>query len=109
MELLFVVLGGAILGLAARYSLPRRHDVRHAPSCPRSAPASPPSSGSALTWLGWAWDGGWIWVVSFVAAGLAAVASAWFIGPRRERSDAALFERLAAGARAAPDATASGG
>ena len=25
MELLFVVLGGAILGLAARYSLPRRH------------------------------------------------------------------------------------
>lgn len=94
MELLFVVLGGAILGVAARYSLPRRHTY---------GSALVPSIGAgvaavvwvALTWLGWSWDGTWIWVVSLVVAGVAAAASALLIGPRREHADAALFERLA--------------
>ena len=94
MELLFVVLGGAILGLAARYSLPRRHAYGSA-VVPAIGAGVAAVVWVALTWLGWAWDGGWIWVVSFVAAGLASVATAWFIGPRRERGDAALFERLA--------------
>ena len=94
MELLFVVLGGAILGLAARYSLPRRQTYGSA-LVPAIGAGVAAVVWVALTWLGWAWDGGWIWVVSFVVAGLAAAASAWFIGPRRERSDAALFERLA--------------
>jgi hypothetical protein len=94
MELLFVVLGGAILGLAARYSLPRRHTYGSA-LVPAVGAGVAAVVWVALTWLGWAWDGAWIWVVSFVAAGLASVATAWLIGPRRERSDAALFERLA--------------
>ena len=94
MELLFVVLGGAILGLAARYSLPRRHTYGSA-LVPAIGAGVAALVWVALTWLGWAWDGGWIWVVSFVAAGLASVATAWLIGPRRERGDAALFERLA--------------
>ena len=98
-----MVLGGAILGLAARYALPRRQTY----GC-----ALVPAIGAGvaavvwvgLTWLGWAWDGGWIWVVSLVAAGLASAASVLVIGPRREHGDAELFERLArpgAGARRA--------
>jgi len=68
MELLFVVLGGAILGLAARYSLPRRHTYGSA-LVPAVGAGVAAVVWVALTWLGWAWDGGWIWVVSLVAAG----------------------------------------
>lgn len=94
MELLFVVLGGAILGLAARYSLPRRHTYGTA-LVPAIGAGVAAIVWVALTWLGWPWDGTWIWVVSLVVSGLAAVASAFLIGQRRERDDAALFERLA--------------
>jgi hypothetical protein len=103
MELLFVVLGGAILGLAARYALPRRHTYGSA-LVPAIGAGVAAVVWVGLTWLGWAWDGGWIWVVSLVAAGLASAASVLVIGPRRERGDAELFERLArpgAGARRA--------
>lgn len=103
MELLFVVLGGAILGVAARYSLPRRHT--HGSTLVPSVGAGVAAVvWVALTWLGWPWDGTWIWVVSLVVAGVAAMASALLIGPRRERADAALFERLARPGAAARNA-----
>jgi hypothetical protein len=94
MELLFVTLGGAILGLAARYSIPRRrtHGVVLVPAVGAAAAAV---VWVALTWLGLAWDGGWIWVISLVAAGAAAAGVALFVGPRRERNDAESFARLA--------------
>ena len=94
MELLFVVLGGAILGLAARYLLPLRntHGVLLVPSIGAGVAAV---VWVVLTWFGLAWGAGWIWVVSLVVAGLAAAATSYLIGPRRERADAALFERLA--------------
>ncbi|WP_136707924.1 hypothetical protein [Agromyces sp. H66] len=94
MELMFVALGGAILGLAARYALPRRHTYGSA-LVPAIGTAVAAVVWVGLTWLGLPWDGGWIWVASLVAAGLAAVAAVLVIGPRRERGDAALFERLA--------------
>ena len=94
MELLFVTLGGAILGIGARYALPGRH-THGVALVPAIGAAVAAIVWVGLTWLGWAWDGGWIWVVSLVAAGLVAAASAFLIGPRREQADAALFERLA--------------
>lgn len=103
MELLFVVLGGAILGLAARYLLPLRH-THGVLLIPAIGAGTAAIVWVALTWLGWAWDGGWIWVVSLVLAGLAAAASAYLIGPKRERADAERFERLSrpgAGSRTA--------
>lgn len=100
MELLFVTLGGAILGLAARYALPRRQTYGTV-VVPAIGAGVAAVVWVGLTWLGWAWDGGWIWVVSLVLAGVAAVASALLIGPRRERSDTALFERLSRPATAA--------
>ena len=98
-----MVLGGAILGLAARYALPRRHTYGSA-LVPAIGAGVAAVVWVGLTWLGWAWDGGWIWVVSLVSAGLASAASVLVIGPRREHGDAELFERLArpgAGARRA--------
>ncbi|WP_216841834.1 hypothetical protein [Acidovorax sp. SLBN-42] len=94
MELLFVALGGAILGLAARYALPRRHTYGSA-LVPAIGTGVAAVVWVALTWLGWPWDGGWIWVVSLVAAGVASAAFVLLIAPRREHADAALFERLA--------------
>jgi hypothetical protein len=94
MELMFVVLGGAILGLVARYSLPRRHTYGTV-LVPAVGAGVAAIVWVVLTWLGWPWDGGWIWVASLVAAGAASAASALLIGPRREHADSALFERLA--------------
>ncbi|UOE45602.1 hypothetical protein [Agromyces larvae] len=93
MELLFVTLGGAILGLAARYGLPRRqtHGTVLVPAIGAGVAAV---VWVALTWFGWPWDGGWIWVVSLVAAGAVSALAALLIGPRREQADAELFERL---------------
>jgi hypothetical protein len=99
MELLFVTLGGAILGLAARYALPRRQTYGTV-LVPAVGAGVAAIVWVGLTWLGWAWDGGWIWVVSLVVAALASAATALVIGPRRERADAALFERLASPATA---------
>lgn len=94
MELLFITLGGALLGIAARYLVPRRsmHGVALVPAVGAGAAAV---AWVALTWLGLAWDGGWIWVISLVVSGLAAAAVAMAIGPRRERADAEAFTRLA--------------
>jgi hypothetical protein len=94
MELLFVTLGGALLGLGARYSIPRRgmHGVLVVPAVGAATAAV---VWVALTWLGMAWDGGWIWVISLVASGLAAAGVAMLLGPRRERDDAETFARLA--------------
>ena len=94
MELLFVTLGGAILGAIARYSLPRRHFYGTV-LVPAVGAAVAAVVWTALTWLGWAWDGGWIGAVSLVVAGLACIATPLVIGPRRERADAARFEQLA--------------
>lgn len=93
MELLFVTLGGAILGVAAHFAFPLRK-LRGVVLVPAIGAGVAAVVWVALTWLGWAWDGGWIWVVSLVAAGLASAASAWFIGPGRQKADTARFERL---------------
>ncbi|MGR2751338.1 hypothetical protein [Agromyces arachidis] len=94
MELLFVTIGGALLGLAARYAVPRRtmHGVVVVPAIGAAVAAV---VWVASTWIGLAWDGGWIWVISLVAAGLASFAAAMVLGPRRERHDAELFAHLA--------------
>lgn len=94
MELLFVALGGAILGLAARYLLPRRH-THGVILVPAVGTAVAAVVWVGLTWLGWTWDGGWIWLVSLAASGAASAATAWFVGRAREHADAELFERLA--------------
>jgi hypothetical protein len=93
MELLFVALGGALLGLAARYALPRR--LTHGSVL---IPAVGTGVASlvwvALTWLGWAWDGGWIWWVSFTVAAIASVVVDVFVGRRREAADLAMLHTI---------------
>jgi peptidoglycan/LPS O-acetylase OafA/YrhL len=93
MELLFVTLGGAILGLAARYALPKR-DTHGALLVPASGAIVASVVWAALTWVGWKFDGGWIWVLSLVAAGVVAVLASALLGRQRTASDAEMFNRL---------------
>jgi hypothetical protein len=93
MELLFVTLGGTILGIAARYGVPKR-DTHGALLVPAVGAIVASVVWAALTWIGWKFDGGWIWVVSLVAAGVIASLVGVFLGRRRTASDTELLTRL---------------
>ncbi len=49
----------------------------------------------ALLWLGWNFDGTWIWVVSLAAAIIAPAVAAYLLPRRRRDADAAMLESLA--------------
>jgi len=93
MEMLFAALGGAILGLGARYLIPARetHGVLFVPAI---GLVTASVVWAALTWLGWSFDGGWIWVVSLAAAGLASVAVALALPRQRRVYDENLLATL---------------
>lgn len=93
MELLFITLGGAILGLIARYTLAHRenHGVVLVPAIGAAVAAV---IWVGLTWAGLAWDGGWIWVISLVVTAVVVGVADPLIGIYRERADIARFVAL---------------
>ena len=93
MEMLFVVLGGILVGLGLRYVLPGRA-VYGSALLPAVSGSVTAAVWAALTWLDWRFDGGWIWVVSLVAGGLAAVPAAVLLARRREAADERMLEAL---------------
>jgi hypothetical protein len=97
MELLFVVLGGAILGLAVRYLLPGR-DQHGAALVPAVATLVAAVVWVVATWAGMAWDGGWIWVAAFGAAAIVSVVVDIVLVRVRTASDDAMLARLQNGA-----------
>ncbi|HXH32792.1 MAG TPA: hypothetical protein VNJ54_00095 [Plantibacter sp.] len=99
MELLFVALGGAIIGLAIRYILPGR-DQHGAALVPAVATLVAAVVWVALTWAGMAWDGGWIWVATFGVAALATVVTDIVLVRTRTASDEAMLARLRHGVTA---------
>ena len=88
-----MTLGGAILGLAARYSTPRR-DTHGAMLVPAIGVCVAALVWAVLTWVGMRFDGGWIWVASLATSALAAAVFAVVAAPRRIRSDAEQLVRL---------------
>jgi hypothetical protein len=96
MELLFVTLIGAAIGLVLRYLIPGRH-AYGAMLAPAVGGAVGAAVWSGLTWLGWKFDGGWIWVVSLVAAGLAALALELILPRVRHEADARMLHQLSGG------------
>ena len=97
MELLFVALAGAIIGLAARYLLPHRHThgsvlipaVGVSVACILWVP---------LTWAGLKWDGGWIWWITLLGTIVVTAAADLVIGRVRTAHDDKLLHTLARGA-----------
>jgi hypothetical protein len=93
MELLFVALGGTVIGVAARYSLPGR-TTQGAVLIPALATALASVIWVALTWLGMKWDGGWIWWVTFILTAAVTVVADILLTRRREHGDNALLHTL---------------
>lgn len=96
MELLFVIVIAAAIGLGVRYIVPKRgtYGVLLLPAI-AAAVASVVWVG--LLWLGWRFDGTWIWVVSLAAAGVAALVLALVLPRRRVHHDERLLTQLSGG------------
>ncbi len=93
MELFFVALGGAVIGLAVRYLMPRRSTQGWA-LIPALGMAIAAAVWVLLTWLGLKWDGGWIWWITLGLTAIATVAANLIVGQRRMRSDQIMMMSL---------------
>jgi hypothetical protein len=95
-ELLFVLVIAAAIGGVVRYALPGRRTYGML-LVPGAAVVVTAIVWVALTWAGWRFDGGWIWVVALVAGGLGAIA-VWLLAWRgRTAGDKRLLHALSGG------------
>jgi NADH:ubiquinone oxidoreductase subunit 6 (subunit J) len=92
-ELLFVTLIGFGIGLGMRYVLPG-HDTYGVVLVPAIAAAVTAIVWVGLTWLGWKFDGGWIWVVSLGAAAVVTLVLALILPRVRRTNDDELLQKL---------------
>lgn len=97
MELLFVVLGGAIIGLAGRYFLPNRH-THGSVLVPAIGVIAASVLWVALTWAGLKWNGGWIWWITLLGTALVVAVSDLVVGRIRAAHDERMLHSLAKGA-----------
>jgi hypothetical protein len=93
-ELLFVVLIAATIGIAVR-ALVRGTDTFGMMLLPAVSTVAASIVWVALLWLGWTFDGTWIWVASLVIGGLSALVVGLRIPPARRTADTELYARLA--------------
>ncbi|QDZ14358.1 hypothetical protein [Humibacter ginsenosidimutans] len=93
MELLFITLGGAIIGLIARYTLPYRHS-HGAVLIPALGAGVAAAVWVILTWVGMKWDGGWIWWITLIVTAIVSVGVDLLLGGLRTRSDEQRLHRL---------------
>ena len=93
MELLFVVLGGALLGFVAHFALPAA-DTRGVLLAPASAAVVAAVVWEVLLLAGLRPDGGWIWVVSLVLAAVVAAVACRVAATTRRRRDREQLARL---------------
>lgn len=96
MELLFVIVVGAGLGAIVRYLLPQRRTYGLF-LLPALAGALTAVIWVGLLWLGWKFDGTWIWVVSLGVATLTALAVALVLPRQRISADAQRVTELSHG------------
>ena len=87
MELLFVALFGALIGLVARYALPHR-GTHGALLVPAVGTVAAMAAWVALTWAGLRWDQGVIWIATLALSALVAAGTDLLIGRRRSSADA---------------------
>ena len=93
MELLFISLAGAIIGLIARYTLPYRH-AHGSVLVPAIGAGAAAVLWVGLTWAGMKWNGGWIWWIAIVATVIVTVGLDLLFGALRTRADTSRLHRL---------------
>jgi O-antigen/teichoic acid export membrane protein len=96
MELLFVVVIAVGIGAVIRYLLPKRgtYGILLLPAISGAVTAV---VWAGLLWLGWKFDGTWIWVASLAAGGAAALVTALVLPRRRMAEDARKLHELSGG------------
>ena len=100
MELLFVALGGLIIGLIVRYSIPGR-DRMGAVVIPALATAVSAVVWEILTWLRMPYNSPWIWVIALALTAVVSVVVDVWMTRRRKQHDEAVFAAALKGARQA--------
>ena len=93
MELLFITLGGAIIGLITRYALPHRH-THGSVLIPALGAGAAAALWVALTWAGMKWNGGWIWWITILGTAVITVGVDLLIGAVRTHNDVSRLHRL---------------
>lgn len=96
MELAYVTVIGAFIGLALRYLLPGRTDYGLF-LLPAVGGAVTAAVWVGLVWLGFKFDGGWIWVISLVASGAASILVALLVVRMRRIGDERRLHHLSGG------------
>ncbi len=96
MELAYVTVIGAFIGLALRYLLPGRTDYGLF-LLPAVGGAVTAAVWVGLVWLGFKFDGGWIWVISLVASGVASILVALLVVRMRRIGDERRLHHLSGG------------
>jgi hypothetical protein len=95
-ELAYVTVIGAFIGLALRYLLPGRTDYGLF-LLPAVGGAVTAVVWVGLVWLGLKFDGGWIWVISLVASGVASILVALIVVRARKVADERRLHHLSGG------------
>lgn len=91
-----MILIAAGLGFIAHYTLPGR-DTRGSLLLGSVSAGVAAIIWVSLLWLGFTFDGGWIWLISLVAGGVAALVLALVLPRRRHAADRALLTKLSGG------------
>jgi predicted Kef-type K+ transport protein len=93
MELLFVTLIAFCIGLAVRYALPGR-DTYGLALLPAIAAVATAIVWVGLTWLGWKFDGGWIWALSLAVGAVVSLILALTVPRLRRGRDETMLQQL---------------
>ncbi len=96
MELAYVTVIGAFIGLALRYLLPGRTDYGLF-LLPAVGGAVAAAVWVVLVWLGFRFDAGWIWVISLVASGAASILVSLLVVRSRKIGDERRLHHLSGG------------
>jgi hypothetical protein len=97
MELLFVAVIAAGIGLIVRYVSGRDRTIYGLTLVPAISTAVAMVVWVILLWVGFTFDGGWIWLYSLVAGPLVALIVALRLPKIRAASDRAMLTRLSGG------------
>ena len=97
MELLFVAVIAAGLGLGVRYASGRDRTIYGLTLVPAIDTAVTMIVWVILLWLGFTFDGGWIWTYSLAAGVIVALIVALRLPKIRSVSDRAMLTRLSGG------------